>query len=157
MTKDLAKIVEGVHNAYRKINLYKKEYTDQGSELLPGGFVSPIQLKDKQIWLKELEAKLSLRRKGIISSEDASIFIKTIKEIEKIKSHYGFLNSEVKKMRNSWKRLAKTKEKVINFSWPTNEVYQEWTSKYAVLDVEQLEDVATEQQVEEAADVEKDL
>lgn len=60
-------------------------------------------------------------------------------------------------MRNSWKRLAKTKGKVVNFSLPIDDVYQEWTRKYAVLDVEQLEDVAKEKQVEEAADVEKDF
>lgn len=84
--------------------------------MLPRVFVSPDQLKDKQLWLKELEAKLSARIKVIVDLDDASFFVVTIQEIEKIKSHYGFLNSKVNKMRNSWKRLTKAKAKVINFA-----------------------------------------
>lgn len=69
--------------------------------MLPRVFASPDQLKDKQVWLKELEAKLLARIKGIVDLDDASFFVMTIQEIEKIKSHYGFLNSEVNKIRNS--------------------------------------------------------
>lgn len=136
ITKDLVQLAAGVDNVDRKVNLCKKEYADQVFELLLGVFASPDQLKDKQMWLKEIEAKLSARIKGIVDLDDASFFVVTIQEIEKIKAHYSFLNSEVNKMRNSWKRLTKAKTKVINFSWPTDDVYNEWTTKYATHDPE---------------------
>lgn len=104
-TSDVAKVLmqlaAEVDNVDKNVNLCKKEYTDQVFELLPGIFPNPDQLKDKQIWLKEIEAKLSARVKGIIDLDDTSFFVVTIYEIEKIKSHYGFLNSEVNKLRNS--------------------------------------------------------
>lgn len=73
-TKDLVKLAEEVDNVDRKIKLYKKEYVDKVFELIPGVFVSPNQLKDKQVWLKELEAKLSAIIKGIVDLDDASFF-----------------------------------------------------------------------------------
>lgn len=86
---------------------------------------------------------MSLRVNEIINTNDTTLFVKTIEEIEKIKSHYGFLESEVKKVRNSWKRLAKLKGKIVSFSWFADDVFQEWTRKYAVQEVEVQEDVAT--------------
>lgn len=142
-TSDVAKVLlqlaTEVDNVDRRVKLLKKEYTDQVCELLPGIFANPDQLKDKQVWLKEIEVKLSERVKGIIDFDDTSFFVITIQEIEKIKSHYSFLNSEVNKLRNSWKRLTKNKDDVINFSWPIEETYNEWEVKYSTHDPEQLE------------------
>lgn len=52
------------------------------------------------------------------------------------------------------------KKKISNFSWPNDDVFQEWKDKYVEQKEEipkQLEDVAAGQQVEEVVDTEKDL
>lgn len=97
----MTRLAKGRVDVERKANLYRKEYTEHKFELFLGGFVSPNQLKDKQVWLDELGANLSERVNGIINTNDTSLFVKTIEEIEKTKSHYGFLELEVKKIRNS--------------------------------------------------------
>lgn len=158
LTKGLTKLAEGKANVERKANLYRKEYTKHIFELFPGGFVNQNQIKDKQVWLDELGANLSLRVNEIINKDDTSLFVKTIEEIEKIKSHYGFLESEVRKIRNSWKRLLKLKKKIIGYSWPIDDVFQEWSKKYTVQEedaLEQLQEVATEQKVQEVEDAKR--
>lgn len=40
--------------------------------------------------------KLSQRINKIINIDDTSLFIQTIEDIDKIKSHFGFLEKEVK-------------------------------------------------------------
>lgn len=167
LAKGLTKLADGRANLERKANLYRKEYTEHKFELFPRGFVSQNQLKDKQVWLDELGANLSFRVNEIVNKDDTSLFVKIIEEIEKIKSHYDFLESEVRKIRNSWKRLLKLEKKIVGYSWPTDDVFQEWTKRYEVQEEDapeqledalgQLEDVAEELPTEKAVETEKDL
>lgn len=67
------------------------------------------------------------------------LFIQTIEEIEKIKSHFGFLEAEVKQLRNTCKRLNKLKKKVVSFSWPSDDTFKEWKDKYVMQEAEAQE------------------
>lgn len=147
LVKSMTRLAEGRVDVERKANLYRKEYANHKFELFPEGFVSSNQLKDEKVWLDELGYNLSQWINEVINTDDTSLFIRTIEEIEKMKSHYGFLETEVKQLRNTWKRLNKLKKKIVNFSWLGDDVFQEWKNKYAVQEEEvqeQLEDVAAE-------------
>lgn len=92
---------------------------------------------------------MSERVNEVINTDDTSLFIKTVEEIEKEKSHYGFLQTKVGKLRITWKRLNKMKKRIVSFSWPSDGVFEEWKNKYAIQEEEvpqHLEDAATEKQ-----------
>lgn len=114
----------------RKAQLYRKEYSDHKFEIFPRSFIGPIQLKEEKTWLKEVDHNLSLRINQIISTDDTSLFVQTIEEIEKVKSHYGFIEIEIGHIRVTWKWLEDMKQKVASFTWPSDDVYQEWIDNY---------------------------
>lgn len=132
LVKGMSRLAEERVNLERKANLYRKEYADQKFELFPRGFIGTNKLKDNEVWLGELGHKLSQRINEIINSDDRSLFIQIIEEIEKIKSHFGFLEKEVKKLKNTWKRLNKLKKKIVSFSWPSDDTFIEWEDKYVM-------------------------
>lgn len=107
-----------------------------------------------------MDHNLSLRINQIISTDDTSLFVQTIEKIEKVKSHYGFIETEIGHVRVTWKQLEDMKQKIASFTWSSDDVYQEWKDKYMGQKEdarEQLQEVAAEQQAEEVADAEKDL
>uniref|UniRef100_UPI00215B3EC6 hypothetical protein n=1 Tax=Escherichia coli TaxID=562 RepID=UPI00215B3EC6 len=78
---------------------------------------------EEKTWLEELDHKLSLRVNEIINTDDTSLFVQTIEEIEKVKSHYGFIETEIGQLRVTWKRLEEMKQKVVSFAWPSDDVF----------------------------------
>lgn len=127
--------VEGV-NIERRENLYRKEYASEKNELFLGGFLSANKIKDKEVWIEELGHKLCQRINNIINMDDTSLFIQTIEEIEKIKSHFGFLEKEVKQLTKSWKSWNKLKKKIIKFSWLDDDTFKIWETKYILKETE---------------------
>lgn len=94
--------VEGV-GIKRKSQIYRKEYANHKFEMFSGGFIGHVQLNEEKTWLKEVDHNLSLRINQIISTEDTSLFVQIIEEIEKVKSHYGFIEIEIGHVRATWK------------------------------------------------------
>lgn len=98
--------------------------------MFKGVFVGLTQLKEEKVWLEELDHKLSQRVNEIINTNDTSLFVKTIEEIEKVKSHNGFIETEIGQLRVTWKRLEGMKKNIVSFSWPSDDMFQEWKDKY---------------------------
>lgn len=67
---------------------------------------------------------MSQRINNIINADDTSLFIQTIEKIEKMKSHYGFWEKEVKQLKKTWKDLDKLKKKIVSFSWPSDDTFK---------------------------------
>lgn len=89
--KEMNILLEERAGVKRKAQLYRNEYYDHKYEMFPRGFVGPTQLKEEKTWLEDMDHKLSKRVNEIINTDDTSLFVKTIEEIEKVKSHYSFI------------------------------------------------------------------
>jgi hypothetical protein len=90
-------------------------------------------IKNEALWLRQLNEALTSRTKSIVTLANTGWFVLTIDILSKAKAFFESWEVEIEKANSDWEEFNSQKDEVLNFNWPSDEVFTTWVSKYGVV------------------------